>query len=69
MPRKTAPAQQQEAINGEASMRPRPDAAENLWLLGEGQEIGYLASMRPRPDAAENLRREDAKRIDAVELQ
>ena len=36
-----------------ASMRPRPDAAENL--TGEGRDIvPGLASMRPRPDAAEN---------------
>ena len=36
-----------------ASMRPRPDAAENT----TGQIVGLtgmLASMRPRPDAAEN---------------
>ena len=40
-----------------ASMRPRPDAAENLAVALRiiGAET---ASMRPRPDAAENLRRE-----------
>ena len=38
---------------GEASMRPRPDAAENglqLHLIPPDR----TASMRPRPDAAEN---------------
>ena len=54
MPRKTP----QDAIHvlpapGVASMRPRPDAAENpdvrLGLAG-----ALEASMRPRPDAAEN---------------
>ena len=36
-----------------ASMRPRPDAAENRHLL-RVLRPGSLASMRPRPDAAEN---------------
>ena len=36
-----------------ASMRPRPDAAENR--AGAGRRAGAQgASMRPRPDAAEN---------------
>ena len=36
-----------------ASMRPRPDAAENLMGIAQhGQR--RVASMRPRPDAAEN---------------
>ena len=39
-----------------ASMRPRPDAAENLRDAKlEGGDV--VASMRPRPDAAENARR------------
>ena len=39
-----------------ASMRPRPDAAENrLAGVMEGRSDGG-ASMRPRPDAAENPR-------------
>ena len=37
----------------EASMRPRPDAAENRGFLFRGK-LGLAASMRPRPDAAEN---------------
>ena len=38
-----------------ASMRPRPDAAENLDHRRAGtRQLG--ASMRPRPDAAENIR-------------
>ena len=37
-----------------ASMRPRPDAAENRDGKGRHRE-GVRASMRPRPDAAENL--------------
>ena len=36
-----------------ASMRPRPDAAENDVRAARGKRIGN-ASMRPRPDAAEN---------------
>ena len=39
-----------------ASMRPRPDAAENPHLRGVDLDAGG-ASMRPRPDAAENGRR------------
>ena len=37
-----------------ASMRPRPDAAENA-TAGSGFRLLIPASMRPRPDAAENL--------------
>ena len=37
----------------EASMRPRPDAAENTVYAHHAQG-GGPASMRPRPDAAEN---------------
>ena len=36
-----------------ASMRPRPDAAEND-RLGPAVAASVPASMRPRPDAAEN---------------
>ena len=53
MPRKTLPAAAQEAERAEASMRPRPDAAENRRARSEREPFG-LASMRPRPDAAEN---------------
>ena len=44
-----------------ASMRPRPDAAENLeW---DGRPLPErIASMRPRPDAAENEEEEDMTR-------
>ena len=42
-----------------ASMRPRPDAAENLDLTGDLDVDGAAASMRPRPDAAENAREVD----------
>ena len=37
-----------------ASMRPRPDAAENRQVQREGLVGPVRASMRPRPDAAEN---------------
>ena len=37
-----------------ASMRPRPDAAENADVAAGAVRRG-IASMRPRPDAAENL--------------
>ena len=45
-----------------ASMRPRPDAAENILFLIRLIRI-RIASMRPRPDAAENAR-EDPNRTD-----
>ena len=52
-----------------ASMRPRPDAAENP---GEGwatwDEVD-AASMRPRPDAAENLRHGAKLDAPVVQLQ
>ena len=38
----------------DASMRPRPDAAENTETLMMIGFVPSLASMRPRPDAAEN---------------
>ena len=53
MPRKTLARAASAREMRTASMRPRPDAAENLIaaLLGAGDDP---ASMRPRPDAAEN---------------
>ena len=38
-----------------ASMRPRPDAAENLLRYTLAEDAIIPASMRPRPDAAENI--------------
>ena len=59
MPRKTI-AQSRLAEGGDhASMRPRPDAAENRVHAGRGR-AGLHASMRPRPDAAENQHRAHA---------
>ena len=37
-----------------ASMRPRPDAAENAGCQVDWRSLLPVASMRPRPDAAEN---------------
>ena len=37
-----------------ASMRPRPDAAENRLASESMRPLRSQASMRPRPDAAEN---------------
>ena len=59
MPRKTPCLARQVDLMTNASMRPRPDAAENVrFPHGGGGET--LASMRPRPDAAENARRRTA---------
>ena len=54
MPRKTHEVRDHLFHGLAASMRPRPDAAENdhLQFLPVRQ---HEASMRPRPDAAENL--------------
>ena len=54
MPRKTG--RVGAAVVGDliASMRPRPDAAENHADAGGRAGILGGASMRPRPDAAEN---------------
>ena len=41
-------------IDRVASMRPRPDAAENRPGRARGRGQLEAASMRPRPDAAEN---------------
>ena len=56
MPRKTLIWLADAAVQPIASMRPRPDAAENT-VGGRGAIRGGRASMRPRPDAAENTRR------------
>ena len=54
MPRKTRADVDVGPLGDRASMRPRPDAAENASpRLHAGR--GQLASMRPRPDAAENI--------------
>ena len=54
MPRKTPLAQDPRPHAAlPASMRPRPDAAENL-ADSLSTCSHYIASMRPRPDAAEN---------------
>ena len=56
MPRKTLAGVETNAICIDfASMRPRPDAAEND-RNDEDQQPRHRASMRPRPDAAENGR-------------
>ena len=54
MPRKTRPRQPGRAAGRGASMRPRPDAAENILVRDGHHAAGGGASMRPRPDAAEN---------------
>ena len=53
MPRKTHTLEPELASDRPASMRPRPDAAENRHAVSGAVGAG-LASMRPRPDAAEN---------------
>ena len=52
----------------QASMRPRPDAAENGSDLIRRHGEACVASMRPRPDAAENVPC-SASRSRAVRLQ
>ena len=54
MPRKTGTARGCAASRCRASMRPRPDAAENLNRNVRWKHALLTASMRPRPDAAEN---------------
>ena len=54
MPRKTGSSEQDDSDGPDASMRPRPDAAENV-RLATAHGRGPTASMRPRPDAAENI--------------
>ena len=53
MPRKTPSVHAAAGGLDGASMRPRPDAAENA-RDRQGARRGREASMRPRPDAAEN---------------
>ena len=57
MPRKTRLASARPHADDPASMRPRPDAAENRLIVSIAFASFMPASMRPRPDAAENLRR------------
>ena len=54
MPRKTHESMIVTVDIDGASMRPRPDAAENRLTEAERAEWKHPASMRPRPDAAEN---------------
>ena len=54
MPRKTTLHLRVRARLRGASMRPRPDAAENVGAGEGGEVVRGSASMRPRPDAAEN---------------
>ena len=56
MPRKTTGCRRPGPSSTDASMRPRPDAAENA-ERAERAERAAAASMRPRPDAAENVER------------
>ena len=62
MPRKTLTGKRIAEQVSYASMRPRPDAAENG---GDGHQLGRrdVASMRPRPDAAENARQRRAEKV------
>ena len=53
MPRKTGASGEEWTDEDTASMRPRPDAAENAGPRATPRG-GFFASMRPRPDAAEN---------------
>ena len=57
MPRKTLRGAPHGVGGAAASMRPRPDAAENDDERVGGAGVGAPASMRPRPDAAENFLR------------
>ena len=54
MPRKTRIGVQRVVQVLLASMRPRPDAAENDRFARVRMDPLHPASMRPRPDAAEN---------------
>ena len=56
MPRKTAGVGAEQVEIRRASMRPRPDAAENARDVHQ-RRAPAAASMRPRPDAAENFER------------
>ena len=57
MPRKNREWGRLSRSPGSASMRPRPDAAEKLRMLGLESVAKRWASMRPRPDAAEKRAR------------
>ena len=61
MPRKTRAGLQAPPARSLASMRPRPDAAENS-ASSPFATTSDAASMRPRPDAAENSRWRDRRR-------
>ena len=54
MPRKTRVRDDLPALPRHASMRPRPDATENMIEDADGART-HPASMRPRPDATENF--------------
>ena len=58
----------QDGRDDAASMRPRPDAAENE-LEPHLLDGGVAASMRPRPDAAENRTRSSATAAQRRSLQ
>ena len=65
MPRKTPVVDGDEVRIDAASMRPRPDAAENI-STGERRWLIRSASMRPRPDAAENPRQNEDRMTSPV---
>ena len=68
MPRKTKLSTASSTRPVKASMRPRPDAAENG--IGESPAaVAGGASMRPRPDAAENTLAKLLEQQDAARLQ
>ena len=69
MPRKTGVMQPQADWCDRASMRPRPDAAENGRAAGDDAVQDRVASMRPRPDAAENMNDSFEIEAGAIELQ
>ena len=54
-----------DVLRTHASMRPRPDAAENDGR-GANVAVGRDASMRPRPDAAENAGAQPEAGLSAV---
>ena len=56
MPRKTRRGGVLLPAQDDASMRPRPDATENV-VRHLAEIIALVASMRPRPDATENMER------------
>ena len=66
MPRKTLYPGAVVGIADAASMRPRPDAAENGGCRPVDARCGIAASMRPRPDAAENLNPAASTRIGTI---